>query len=42
MQMKPDMYDLHYPLQSASVRYNSGGIQLPLILLAAFHLESIF
>lgn len=36
------MYDLHYPLQSPSVYYDSGGIRLPLILLAAFNLDSIF
>lgn len=36
------MYDLHYPLQSISVHYGSGGIQLPLIWLAAFKFESIF
>lgn len=36
------MYDLHYPLQMTSVHYDSGHIQLPLILFAAFNVESIF
>lgn len=40
--MKPEMYDLHYPLQSTSVHYDSVGTQLPLILLAEFNLKSIF
>lgn len=40
--MKVEMYDLHYPLQIAGVRYDRGHIQMPLIWFAAFNVESIF
>lgn len=40
--MKLEMYDLHYPQQITSVGDDRGHVQMPLILFAAFNVESIF